>query len=52
MAKKPRVYIYLKLPGGAGKSKFTNAYFDSQLKTVSTGRNWRTVLKLLKMSTS
>jgi uncharacterized protein (DUF1697 family) len=44
--------LYLKLPNGAGKSKLTNAYFDSRLKTVSTGRNWRTVLKLLEMSTS
>jgi len=41
--------IYLKLPNGAGRSKLTNAYFDSKLKTVSTGRNWRTVLKLLEM---
>ena len=41
--------IYLKLPTGAGKTKLTNAYFDSKLKTVSTGRNWRTVLKLLDL---
>jgi uncharacterized protein (DUF1697 family) len=38
--------IYLQLPNGAGSSKLTNAYFDSKLATISTGRNWRTVLKL------
>jgi uncharacterized protein (DUF1697 family) len=41
--------IFLKLPNGAGRSKLTNAYFDSKLKTVSTSRNWRTVLKLVEM---
>jgi uncharacterized protein (DUF1697 family) len=41
--------IYLHLPNGMGRSKLTNAYFDSKLKTVSTARNWRTVLKLYEM---
>jgi uncharacterized protein (DUF1697 family) len=41
--------IYLELGNGMGKSKLTNAYFDSKLKTVSTARNWRTVLKLMEM---
>ena len=41
--------IFLKLPNGVARSKLTNAYFDSKLGTVSTGRNWRTVLKLLEM---
>lgn len=39
--------IYLHLPGGAAKSKLTNAWFDSALKTTSTARNWRTVSTLL-----
>jgi len=38
--------IYMQLVTGAAKTKLTNAYFDSKLKTVSTMRNWRTVLKL------
>lgn len=42
--------IYLCAPNGVGKSKLTNAYFDSTLATISTGRNWRTVLKLLEMA--
>ena len=41
--------IYMKLVTGAAKTKLTNAYFDSKLKTVSTMRNWRTVLKLATM---
>ena len=42
--------IYMKLVTGAAKTKLTNAYFDSKLKTVSTMRNWRTVLKLAAMT--
>ena len=41
--------IYLHLPNGVARSKLTNAWFDSALSTVSTGRNWRTVTKLLSM---
>jgi uncharacterized protein (DUF1697 family) len=42
--------MYLHLPKGAGQSKLTNQYLDSRLKTVSTVRNWRTVLKLLELA--
>jgi uncharacterized protein (DUF1697 family) len=42
--------IYLHCPNGYGRSKLTNAYFDSKLGTVSTVRNWRTVLKLLDLA--
>jgi uncharacterized protein (DUF1697 family) len=42
--------IYLRLPNGAGRTKLTNAYFDSKLATTSTVRNWRTVLKLVEMT--
>jgi uncharacterized protein (DUF1697 family) len=42
--------IFLHLPKGIAESKLTNAYFDSKLKTISTGRNWRTVLTLLEMA--
>jgi uncharacterized protein (DUF1697 family) len=41
--------IYLHCPGGMARTKFTNAYFDSRLATVSTARNWATVLKLAAM---
>lgn len=42
--------IYLSLPNGAGRTKLTNAYFDSKLDTVSTSRNWRTVCTLAAMA--
>jgi uncharacterized protein (DUF1697 family) len=41
--------IYLHLPNGMGRSKLTNAYFDSKLATTCTARNWATVLKLAEM---
>jgi uncharacterized protein (DUF1697 family) len=41
--------IYLHLPNGMARTKLTNAYFDSKLSTVSTARNWATVLKLAEM---
>jgi uncharacterized protein (DUF1697 family) len=42
--------IYLHLPHGVAKTKLTNAYFDSKLATVSTMRNWRTVLKMVDLT--
>ena len=42
--------IYLQCPNGVGNSKLTNAYFDSRLATIGTGRNWRTVLKLFELA--
>ena len=42
--------VYLHCPKGVGKTKLTNAYFDGKLGTVSTARNWRTVLKLVEMT--
>jgi uncharacterized protein (DUF1697 family) len=42
--------IYLHLPNGAGQSKLTNAWMDSKLSTISTARNWNTVLKLYEMT--
>jgi len=41
--------IFMTLTTGAADTKLTNAYFDTKLKTVSTSRNWRTVLKLVEM---
>lgn len=41
--------IYARLGNGMAKTKLTNAYFDSKLKTVSTARNWRTVMKLVEL---
>jgi uncharacterized protein (DUF1697 family) len=41
--------VYLLCPNGVGVSKLTNAYFDSKLGTTSTGRNFRTIRKMLEM---
>ena len=42
--------IYLHLPNGMARTKLTNAYFDSKLKTISTARNWNTVGKLVELA--
>lgn len=42
--------IYLALENGVARTKLTNAYFDSRLKTVSTLRSWRTVVTLAEMA--
>jgi uncharacterized protein (DUF1697 family) len=42
--------IYLHLLNHAAKTKLTNAWLDSKLRTVSTVRNWATVLKLHEMT--
>ena len=40
--------LYLHFPNGLGRSKLTNAWFDKQLETLSTVRNWNTVLELTR----
>jgi uncharacterized protein (DUF1697 family) len=42
--------IYLHCPNGYGRSKLTNDYFDRTLQTISTARNWRTLIKLLELT--
>lgn len=42
--------VYLRCPNGLGRSKLGNDYFDRKLATISTVRNWRTVLRLIAMS--
>jgi uncharacterized protein (DUF1697 family) len=41
--------IYVHYPKGSARSKLTPQYFDSRLDTLSTFRNWRTVLTLQEM---
>ncbi len=40
--------VYLWLPNGVARANLTNARLDKAFGTVSTLRNWRTVLKLLE----
>jgi uncharacterized protein (DUF1697 family) len=42
--------IYLQCPNGVGNTRLTNAWFDSKLATISTGRNWRTAIKLFELA--
>ncbi len=44
--------LYLHLPNGVGKSKFTNDYIERQLGVSVTIRNWNTVKQLVAMSES
>jgi uncharacterized protein (DUF1697 family) len=39
--------VYLRLPYGLAKANLTNRRLDKTFRTVSTLRNWRTVLNLL-----
>ncbi len=41
--------LYVDYVEGLADSKFTNTYVDSRLKTLSTGRNWNTILKLIEL---
>lgn len=43
--------VYLYCPHGLARTKLTNAYFDSALRTVSTVRNLRTLRKLAHTAT-
>lgn len=42
--------VHLRMPNGVGRTKLTNAYVDATLGTVSTQRNWRTVLQLVALA--
>jgi len=42
--------VFLHCPNGLARTKLTNAWLDSKLKTVSTVRNWKTVGVLAEWS--
>ena len=42
--------IYLHCPGGYGKSKLSNNFFEAKLKVQATTRNWNTVCALDDMA--
>ena len=43
-------HVYLRTPGGYGRTKLTNALFERKLGVVATTRNWRTVCALAEMA--
>jgi uncharacterized protein (DUF1697 family) len=44
--------LYLRYPGGYGRSKMTGATFERVLRTPVTVRNWKVVTKLVELMTS
>ncbi len=42
--------IYLHCPNGLGRSKLTNDFFERKLGVRTTGRNWRTINKLVELT--
>lgn len=42
-------HVFLFTPGGYGKTKLSNNFFEKKLKVSATTRNWKTVLKLQEM---
>ena len=41
--------IYLYAPGGYGKTKYSNTFFEKRTGCLATTRNWKTILTLLEM---
>ena len=42
--------VYLYCPNGYGRTKLTNNYLETKLKTGASTRNWKTMIELFKMS--
>ncbi len=42
--------VYIRYALGAGKAKCNSNFFESKLKVISTSRNYRTMTKLIEMS--
>jgi uncharacterized protein (DUF1697 family) len=42
--------IYLHTPGGYGRSKLSNAFWEKALATAATTRNWNTVVALTDLT--
>lgn len=42
--------VYLRCPGGYGRTKISNNWFEAKLKTIATTRNWRTIGALVELA--
>lgn len=42
--------FYIYCPGGYGRTKFNNGFFEKKLGTIATTRNWNTTLELLRLA--
>lgn len=45
---KNNIYVYC--PGGYGKTRLSNKYFENELKQSATTRNWKTITHLYSMA--
>ncbi len=43
-------HVYMEIVGSAARTKLTVGYFDKKLATVTTVRNWNTVVKLRELA--
>jgi uncharacterized protein (DUF1697 family) len=41
--------VYLRYPGGYGRTKLSNAFLERHLRVTATTRNWRTVTALAEL---
>ena len=42
--------VHLHCPGGYGRTKLNNTFFERQLRTPATTRNWNTITKLVDLA--
>jgi len=42
--------VYLHTPGGYGRTKLNNSFWERRLSTIATTRNWNTVVALAEMT--
>jgi len=42
--------VYLHCPGGYGKTKLSNSFFEKKLGVKTTTRNWNTVATLVDLA--
>ena len=42
-------HVYIFCPGGYGRTKLSNVFFERKLNVAATTRNWKTVTALTKM---
>src|SRR5262249_860227 len=42
--------VYVSCPGGYGRTKINNMWFERKLKVPATTRNWATVTKLVELA--
>ena len=42
--------IYIYCPNGFGKSKIYTGFFENKMKTIGTGRNWKTINALISIA--